>query len=81
MAYVHLHGYSTYSFLEGIGSPKIIAQTAKDLGQNAIALTDLGVMYGSILHFKAGKDLEINAVLGVELGFVLSVQSLTAKEI
>ena len=81
MAYVHLHGYSTYSFLEGIGSPKIIAQTAKDLWQNAIALTDMGVMYGAILHFKAGKELDINAIIGVELGFVLDIQSAKNKEI
>ena len=78
MAYVHLHGYSTYSFLEGIGAPKLIVQRAKELGQTAIALTDLGVMYASILHFKAQ---EINAIVGVELGFVLDIHGIKNKEI
>lgn len=82
MSFVHLHWYSTFSFLESIGSPKTIVKTAKSLGQDAIALTDLGVIYGAIQHYKAGKDEEINAIVGVEFGFVLDVQSaIREKEI
>lgn len=82
MAFVHLHGYSTFSFLESIGHPKAIIKTAKSLGQGAIALTDLGVMYGAVQHYKAGKDEEMNAIIGVEVGFVLDVHSsLLGKEI
>gem|GEM_PF-1799902 len=29
--FVHLHGYSTYSFLEAIGKPKDIVKNAKSL--------------------------------------------------
>ena len=67
MSFVNLHGHSHYSLLDGFGSPKAIAQRAKELGYPAVALTDHGVTYGLIDLYKAGKELGIKAILGCEL--------------
>ncbi|HCY21095.1 TPA: hypothetical protein DIC40_04555 [Patescibacteria group bacterium] len=46
--FIHLHGHSTFSFLEAIGKPAKIAARAKELGMSAIAITDYNGMFGAI---------------------------------
>ncbi len=67
MSFVNLHGHSHYSLLDGFGSPKAIAERAKELGYPAVAITDHGVTYGLIELYKAGKELGIKPILGCEL--------------
>ncbi len=43
--FVHLHIHSEYSLLDGANRIKDLPVRAKELGMNAIALTDHGVMY------------------------------------
>ena len=69
--YVHLHWHSTFSFLEAIGKPNKISAKAKQLGQEAIAITDYNGMYGAIKFIWAAKDDWIKPILGAELWFVL----------
>ena len=69
--YVHLHWHSTFSFLEAIGKPNKISAKAKQLWQEAIALTDYNGMYGAIKFIWAAKDDGIKPILGAELWFVL----------
>lgn len=76
LMYIPLHGRSTFSFLEAIGTPKIIMQKAKELWFSAIALTDLDVMYGMIQWYQAGHDQKIKPIFGVEIGFVLDVNNI-----
>ena len=45
--FVHLHVHSEYSLLDGANRIKDLPVRAKELGMNAIALTDHGVMYGA----------------------------------
>jgi len=45
MKYTHLHGHSTFSFLEAIGTPSQIIKKAGEIGYKNIALTDFGGMY------------------------------------
>ena len=73
--FVHLHGYSTYSFLEAIGKPKDIVKNAKSLWSTAIWLTDLNVVYGAFQHYMAGKDEGIKPIVGVEIGFALDANN------
>lgn len=75
MAFVHLHWYSTFSFLEAIGKPKDIVQKAKEYGQSAIALTDLNVMYGAIQLYQAANAEGIKPIIGVEIWFVLDINT------
>ncbi|MDD3262718.1 MAG: PHP domain-containing protein [Candidatus Absconditabacteria bacterium] len=73
--FIHLHGHSTFSFLEAIGKPAKIAARAKELGMSSIAITDYNGMFGAIKFFQACKDEGIKPIIGVELGFVLDVSS------
>ena len=43
--FVHLHVHSEYSLLDGANRIKDLPVRAKELGMDAIALTDHGVMY------------------------------------
>lgn len=73
--FINLHGYSTFSFLEAIGKPKDIVKKAKALGQSAIALTDLNVVYGAIQHYQVARDEGIKPIIGTEIGFTLDLNA------
>ncbi len=75
MAFTHLHGHSTFSFLEAIGKPANIISTAKELGMDAIAITDYNGMYGMVKFYQATKDTGIKPIIWVELWFVLDNSS------
>ena len=45
--FVHLHIHSEYSLLDGASRIKDLPVRAKELGMDAMALTDHGVMYRS----------------------------------
>ena len=67
--FVHLRGRWTYSMLEGIWSHNHIFQKAQDLGQPAIALTDLYGVYGVVDFYIKAKNFELNAIIWVELPY------------
>ena len=46
--FVHLHVHSEYSLLDGACRIKQLIQRVKELGQDAVAITDHGAMYGAI---------------------------------
>ena len=46
MSFVHLHVHTQYSILDGLSSIEQLFNRADELGMHAIALTDLGNMYG-----------------------------------
>lgn len=75
MSFVHLHGHSTFSFLEAIGKPAAIINKAKELWMNAIAITDYNGMYGMVKFYQLTKDTGIKPIIGVELGFVMDIDS------
>ncbi|MHC4408870.1 MAG: PHP domain-containing protein, partial [Planctomycetota bacterium] len=53
MSFVHLHGHSTYSLLDGACRVKNLARMAAEGGMPAVALTDHGNLFGSIDFYKA----------------------------
>ncbi|MCD1146722.1 DNA polymerase III subunit alpha [Peptoniphilus sp. KCTC 25270] len=65
--FVHLHLHSEYSLLDGFTKIAELPQKAKQLGMNAVALTDHGNMYGMVQFYKACKEAEIKPVLGCEV--------------
>lgn len=75
MTFTHLHGHSTFSFLEAIGKPANIVNKAKDLGMDAIAITDYHGMYGMVKFYQTAKDAGIKPIIGVEVGFVMDINS------
>lgn len=65
--YVPLHCHSYYSLLDGLPSPKRIAERAKEIGAPAVAITDHGNIFGIVAHQKACKKLGIKSISGIEL--------------
>ncbi|QEG37976.1 DNA polymerase III subunit alpha [Bythopirellula goksoeyrii] len=64
--FVHLHCHSHYSLLDGASPIKKLVERAKELGMNALALTDHGNLYGALQFYQACRDAEINPILGYE---------------
>ena len=65
--FVHLHLHSEYSLLDGACRISDIPKRAKELGMNAVALTDHGVMYGSVAFYNACKQEGIKPIIGCEV--------------
>ena len=66
MAFVHLHVHSEYSLLDGACRLPGLVQRAAALGQEAVAVTDHGVMYGLVDFYKEAKKAGIKPILGCE---------------
>jgi len=67
MSFVHLHVHSEYSLLDGACRISGMMDRVKELGQEAIALTDHGVMYGCIDFYKAAKAAGVKPIIGCEV--------------
>ena len=65
--FVHLHIHSEFSLLDGANRIKDLPVRAKELGMDAMALTDHGVMYGAIDFYKACKKEGIKPIIGCEM--------------
>ncbi len=64
--FTHLHVHSHYSLLDGLAQIDDLVARAKELGMDALALTDHGNLYGAIEFYKAAKKAGIKPILGVE---------------
>ncbi len=67
MGFVPLHNHSDYSLLDGASQLPKMVQRVKDLGIEALALTDHGVMYGAIELLKLCKKSDIKPIIGNEM--------------
>ena len=67
MSFVHLHVHSEYSLLDGACRVDKAAEKAKEMGQNALAITDHGVMYGAVAFYKACTNVGIKPIIGCEV--------------
>ncbi len=65
--FVHLHIHSEFSLLDGANRIKDLPVRAKELGMDAIALTDHGAMYGTIDFYKACKKEGVKPIIGCEV--------------
>ncbi|MDP3973710.1 MAG: DNA polymerase III subunit alpha [Candidatus Daviesbacteria bacterium] len=65
--FVHLHGHTEYSLLDGLSKIPQLIKKVKDLGMDAIGITDHGVMYGAIEFYKACREADIKPIIGVEM--------------
>ncbi len=67
MAFVHLHNHSEYSLLDGACRIDALPARAKELGQDALAITDHGVMYGAVAFYKACRQAGVKPIIGCEV--------------
>lgn len=65
--FVHLHIHSEFSLLDGANRIKDLPVRAKELGMNAMAITDHGAMFGAIDFYKACKANDIKPIIGCEV--------------
>lgn len=71
--FVHLHAHSMYSLYDAIGDVTELVDRAKELGYDAVALTDHGALYGAIEFYEAAKKAGIKPIIGVEANIALNL--------
>ena len=66
MAFTHLHLHTEYSLLDGACRIGKLMDRVKSLGQDSVAITDHGVMYGVIDFYNAAKEKGVKPIIGCE---------------
>lgn len=64
--FVHLHAHSQFSVLQATPDIKSMVAKAKALNMPAVALTDLGNMYGAFKFVREASNQQIKAIVGCE---------------
>lgn len=64
--FVHLHAHSQFSVLQATPDIKAMVNKAKALGMPAIALTDIGNMYGAFKFVREALNHDIKPIVGCE---------------
>lgn len=64
--FIHLHVHSMYSLLNAVPTPKELAAAAKADGQDALAITDAGALYGAIDFYNACKKEGVKPIIGLD---------------
>src|SRR3954452_16894816 len=64
--FAHLHCHSHYSLLDGASPIDELVARAKELGMNALAITDHGNLYGALEFYQACRGADINPIVGYE---------------
>lgn len=78
--YAPLHVHSHYSLLDGLPSPKRIAERCKELGLPACAITDHGNLFGMVAFHDACKKVGIKPIIGIELYMCDADPAIKARE-
>ena len=65
-AFVHLHLHSEYSLLDGGNKIDALLLRVKELGMNAVAVTDHGNLFGAFEFYTKAKAAKVKPVLGIE---------------
>lgn len=76
--FVHLHLHTEYSLLDGAAKISEIADKAIAEGQDAVAITDHGVMYGAVEFYTALKEKGVKPIIGCEV--YVAERSMYSKE-
>ncbi|MBN1164210.1 MAG: DNA polymerase III subunit alpha [Candidatus Krumholzibacteriota bacterium] len=66
LKFVHLHNHSEFSLLDGAIRIRDLVRTAKNLGMNAVALTDHGNLFGAVPFIREAEAAGIKPILGME---------------
>ncbi|MCR4924988.1 MAG: PHP domain-containing protein, partial [Clostridiales bacterium] len=65
--FTHLHLHTEYSLLDGACRIDELIESALELGQTSIAITDHGNMYGAVDFYKAARKKGIKPIIGCEV--------------
>ena len=64
--FTHLHLHTEYSLLDGLSRIPQLMDRAREVGQEAIALTDHGVLYAAIDFYREARARGIKPIIGIE---------------
>ena len=67
MSFVHLHTHTEFSLLDGMSKVSEIGKYAKNMGMDALAITDHGSMFGVVKFAKEMKKAGIKPIIGCEV--------------
>ncbi|MCZ6634979.1 MAG: DNA polymerase III subunit alpha [bacterium] len=65
--FVHLHGHTMFSLLDGACKIGSIAERVAEWGMPAVAMTDHGNMFGAIEFYKTMNEIGVKPIIGCEL--------------
>nr|MBC7244985.1 DNA polymerase III subunit alpha [Chloroflexota bacterium] len=65
--FTHLHVHTEYSLLDGMCKIKDLVAYAKELGMEALAITDHGAMYGVMEFYQEAQQAGIKPIIGCEV--------------
>jgi len=66
MPFVHLHVHTMFSLQDATAKPKEIIEKLKLIGQDSVAITDHGYIYGNVDFYMLCKKNKIKMLYGVE---------------
>ncbi len=64
--FTHLHLHTEYSLLDGLTRIPQLMDHVKEMGQEAVAMTDHGNLYGAIDFYREARSRGIKPIIGVE---------------
>jgi error-prone DNA polymerase len=65
--YAELHAKTNFSFLEGASHPDELVRCAKELGYQALAITDRNSLAGMVRAHAAAKEVGLKLIVGAEI--------------
>lgn len=65
--FVHLHVHTEYSLLDGASRIDKLIGRVKEMGMEAVAITDHGSMYGVVEFYKQAKKQGVKPIIGCEV--------------
>ena len=65
-SFTHLHNHSHFSLLDGLTKIEPLVARVKELGMDAVALTDHGTLSGAIEFYKECVKQKIKPIIGIE---------------
>ncbi len=64
--FTHLHTHTEYSLLDGMSKMAPLMDRVKALGQESVAMTDHGALYGAIDFYREATSRGIKPIIGLE---------------
>ena len=80
MSFVHLHLHTEYSLLDGECRISKLPSVVLERGQNAVAITDHGVVQAFPEAYKAAKGKDIKLIYGMEAYMVNDIEQCVSGE-
>lgn len=78
--FTHLHVHTEYSLLDGAARIDRLIDKCKELGQDAVAITDHGVMYGVVQFYHKCVEQNIKPIIGCEVYVVPNMLEKNPRE-